>query len=299
MILIAGIGIVIGLLLQRPVETVDNTAANEKKSPVQASLSTEQQSGDASSNITSNNVSQDQTGPVNNADELTVLREALHIEIDARKQLQVQLTELNTRIELLENNDTQKPVDLAQQGNTTTTLRTHDRQGVSRPGWINSQALIDAGLDEYQANKIRDVYEDVEMERLYLRDRAIREGWIGDARYRQEREQLDARLGSLKDELNENEYDAFLFATGRPNRVIIESTLSTSPARDAGIKNGDSVIRYNNIRVYTWSDLRDATTKCQTEAMIEVELERNGQRQRVYVPCGPLGVRLDNTSVQP
>jgi S1-C subfamily serine protease len=137
------------------------------------------------------------------------------------------------------------------------------------------------------------------MERLYLRDRAVREGWIGDERYRQERSQLDARLESLRDELSEKEYDAYLYATGRPNRVMIESTLSTSPARDAGIKTGDSVIRYNNIRIYTWADLRNATTQCTTDSMVEVELERNGQRQRVFVPCGPLGVRLDNSSIQP
>ncbi len=73
-------------------------------------------------------------------------------------------------------------------------------------------------------------------------------------------------------------YDAYLFATGMPNRVIIESTLSTSPARDAGNSTGDNVIRYNHIRIYTWADLRNATTQCPTDSMVKVELERKGQR---------------------
>jgi hypothetical protein len=230
--------------------------------------------------------------------ELTALRELVQQEVKARKQLQAQLTEVTTRLESLESNQAAEGEN-TQQSATTIVRSTRNRQGVTRPGWINSQALLDAGLDEFQANKIRDVYEQVEMERLYLRNRAVREGWIGDDRYRQEREQLDARLESLRDELSEKEYDAYLFATGRPNRVMIESTLSTSPAREAGIRTGDSVIRYNNIRIYTWADLRNATTQCTTDAMVEVELERGGNRQRVFVPCGPLGVRLDNSSVQP
>jgi hypothetical protein len=230
--------------------------------------------------------------------ELTALRELVQKEVQARRELQSQLSEVTARLESLETSQASEPATSGTQG-TTTIRTTSNRQGVSRPGWINAQALLDAGLDEYQANKIRDIYENVEMERLYLRDRAVREGWIGDERYRQERQQLDARLESLRNELSEKEYDAYLFATGRPNRVVIESTLRTSPARDSGIKTGDNVIRYNNIRIYTWADLRNATTQCPADSMVEVELERNGQRQRVFVPCGPLGVRLDNTSVQP
>jgi len=230
--------------------------------------------------------------------ELTALRELVQKEVQARKELQAQLSDVTARLDSLET--TRASQSEPPQPQSTTTIRTtNNRQGVNRPGWINTQALVDAGLDESQANKIRSIYEDVEMERLYLRDRAVREGWVGDERYRQEREQLDARLESLRNELSEKEYDAYLFATGMPNRVVIESTLSTSPARDAGIKTGDNVIRYNNIRIYTWADLRNATTQCPTNSMVEVELERNGQRQRVFVPCGPLGVRLDNSSVQP
>jgi hypothetical protein len=285
MIFIAGVGILIGLVLQKP----DNDT-NHSSDPLPATTAQP---------VQPQTVAMVQDELKDEIYELTALRELVQKEVQARIQLQAQLTEVTARLASLENSQAAEPTDNQQPSGTTIVRTTNNRQGINRPGWINAQALLDAGLDETQANKIRAVYEDVEMQRLYLRDRAVREGWIGDERYRQEREQLDARLESLRDELTEKEYDAYLFATGRPNRVIIQSTLSTSPARDAGIKTGDNVIRYNNIRVYTWADLRNATTQCPTESMVEVELERNGQRQRIFVPCGPLGVRLDNTSMQP
>jgi hypothetical protein len=288
MIFIAGVGILIGLVLQKPGDDADKAGASPLTTTQTSLISPAEPEPIATAEL---GTSKDETY------ELTALRELVQKEVKARKELQAQLSEVTARLDSLESaRATESP---SPKTSTTTIRTTNNRQGVSRPGWINTQALLDAGLDEFQANKIRDIYENVEMERLYLRDRAVREGWIGDERYRQEREQLDARLETLRDELSDKEYDAYLFATGRPNRVIIESTLRTSPARDSGIKTGDSVIRYNNIRIYTWADLRNATTQCPTDSMVEVELERNSQRQRVFVPCGPLGVRLDNTSVQP
>lgn len=292
MIFIAGVGILIGLLLRSPDDNTGKQAGaslpinTPTSSPVPAEPDPRPIASERSDTFK------------DEIYELTALRELMQKEVQARKELQNQLSEVTARLDSLESTQASE-AELSRTQSTTTIRTTNNRQGVNRPGWINTKALLDAGLDDFQANKIRDIYEDVEMERLYLRDRAVREGWIGDERYRQEREQLDTRLESLRSELSEKEYDAYLFATGRPNRVIIESTLSTSPARDVGIKTGDNVIRYNNIRIYTWADLRNATTQCPTDSMVEVELERNGQRQRVFVPCGPLGVRLDNTSVQP
>ena len=293
-IFIAGVGILIGLLLQRPGNDSGATATVAAEPAASVTPTTTVPKTDTSTPPARSNDS---------IDELNTLRELLQNEIQTRKQLQTQLIDISTRLNALENQRTDsesaKATNTQEPGDSTIIRTTNNRQGVNRPGWINTQALLDAGLDEIQAIKIRDVYEQVEMERLYLRDRAIREGWIGDERYRQEREQLDTRLESLRNELSEKEYDAYLFATGHPNRVVIQSTLSTSPARDAGINSGDSVIRYNNIRIYTWADLRNATTQCTDNTMVEVELERDGQRNRVFVPCGPLGVRLDNTSTQP
>ncbi|WP_455203237.1 PDZ domain-containing protein [Kaarinaea lacus] len=277
-ILIAAAGVIIGLLLQRP------ESAPQATQPV------------ADNNSKSSETAQTENTNQHDTYELVALRELVQQEIQARKELETQLGDLFDRVETLTNSADTANTETA----TSTTISTQNRrQGVTRPGWINKQALLDAGLDESEANRIREIYENVEMEKLYLRDRAIREGYIGDQRYRSERDQLNARLDALREELSEPAYDAYLFATGRPNRVVVQSSLRTSPAREAGVKTGDNIIRYDNMRIWTWADLRDATTKCQTNSVVEVTLERKGQEHRVFVPCGPLGVRLDNMSKQP
>ena len=286
MILVAATGLAVGLVLPKPFQ--DDKAAAETALPATPPT----QSHSLASAFPQDTEIKPDTA------QLSELNDLFQKEIQARKQLEVKLNEITARVISLEKTQLAISKDDVPQENATT-ISTHNPQGITRPGWINTQALIDAGVDEYQANKIRDTYENVEMQKLYLRDRAMREGSIGDEKYRQELEQLDNQITSLRNQLNEKEYDAFLYATGRPNRVVIQSTLSTSPARDAGIKAGDNIIRYNNTPVYAWSDLRNATTQCQTDSTVEVEVERNGQRLRLYVPCGPLGVRLDNTSVQP
>ena len=159
--------------------------------------------------------------------------------------------------------------------------------------------MINAGVDESEAKHIQSVYEDVEMQKLYLRDKAIREGWIGDPRYQQQRAALDDKLDTLRDELGDKAYDAYLYAAGQPNRVIIVSALDNSPASKAGIQAGDTVLRYDNKRIYSWNDLRKATTEGQPDALVMVDLIRNGTPMTVYVPRGPLGVQLDNQSVAP
>jgi len=283
MIFMAAVGLIIGLWLPKPFQDDNASAESTSVSP----------SSQIPSPIAAGNLDQ--------SSELTDLRKQFQDEIqkesDARRQLETKLSDLTARVNSLEKTGLNASAN-EPDPESANAISAHTQQG-SRPGWINTQALIDAGVDEYQAKKIRDTYENVEMQKLYLRDKATREGWISDDKYRQQVEQLDNQVTSLSDQLSEKQYDAFLYATGRPNRVIIESTLSTSPAREAGIKSGDYVIRYNNTRVYTWSDLRDATTQCQTDSTVEVVLDRNGQQQQIFVPCGPLGVRLDNASVEP
>ena len=107
---------------------------------------------------------------------MTTLREL------GQKQEQAQLSDVNARLEPLKT--TRASQSEPPQVQSTTTIRTtNHRQDINHPGWINTQALVGTGLDESQANKICNIYEDVEMERLYLRNRAVHEGWIGDEGY--------------------------------------------------------------------------------------------------------------------
>ena len=126
--------------------------------------------------------------------------------------------------------------------------------------WFNEQAMLDAGVDPTKVNFIKDSFEQAEMDKLYLRDQATREGWINTKRYTDSVKEIEDRTKALRNELSETEYDAYLFAAGRANRVIVSSLLGASPASSAGIQAGDTILKYDNKRIYSWSDLTTATS---------------------------------------
>jgi S1-C subfamily serine protease len=137
------------------------------------------------------------------------------------------------------------------------------------------------------------------MARLYLRDRARREGWIGTVRFSNEVAKLEESRQDVRASLGDPGYDAYLYATGQSNRVIIREMLQGSPAKTAGLNAGDVVLRYDGKRVFTTRELQSATTGGRAGESVHVEVLRNGQRIDVYVPRGPLGVYLDSDSAKP
>ncbi|WP_455219264.1 PDZ domain-containing protein [Kaarinaea lacus] len=165
--------------------------------------------------------------------------------------------------------------------------------------WFNEQALIDAGIDQAKVSHIKNIFEQAELDKLYIRDQATREGWMGNERYNQSMKEIADRTRALRSELNDDEYDAYLYAAGRSNRVIVESVLSNSPANNAGILPGDVILSYDNERIYNWSDLTGATSKGTAHNTVAVTVVGDGQQQQVYIPRGPLGVRIKTDSVAP
>ena len=80
---------------------------------------------------------------------------------------------------------------------------------------------------------------------------------------------------------------------------MVNSALSSSPATKAGLGPGDVILRYNNKRVYTAGDLREMTTQGEAGSMVSVEVLRDGKLITVYLPVGPLGIRMNSRSVSP
>ena len=158
---------------------------------------------------------------------------------------------------------------------------------------------MDAGVDQTKVSYIKNVFEQAEMDKLYLRDQATREGWMGSERFNDAMKEIADRTSALRAQLNDDEYDAYLYAAGRSNRVIVESVLSNSPASNAGIQAGDVILSYDNKRIYSWTDLTGATSEGAANTTVAVTIIRNDQRQQVYIPRGPMGVRLTTDSVAP
>jgi len=159
--------------------------------------------------------------------------------------------------------------------------------------------LVAAGLEPQQAKSIMQFLGDIEMERLYLHDQATREGWVGTPRYRQEIMILIEREEDLRLELGDADYDLYLYGTGQPNRVIIQSVIVDSPAQKAGIQSKDIAYSYAGNRLYSMRDLVTATTEGIANESVLLEVIRDGNIYEFYLPRGPLGVRVTSESHKP
>ena len=222
---------------------------------------------------------------------LVELNRLLQDEIRARRALELKLESLARQVAVLARaaaasgtaDSAEQPVDDTQESNRD---------------WFDEQALLDNGMDSSLVSELKVFFEQIEMDRLYLRDRAAREGW-DRAQLRAELQAIESREEDLRQRLGDDAYDAYLYATGQPNRVAVTSVLASAQAGQAGIQSGDHILRYDNQRIYSWMDLREATTSGDISDMIEVEVERDGTTLQFYLARGPMGIRMDSLSVAP
>ncbi|MBT8433744.1 MAG: PDZ domain-containing protein [Gammaproteobacteria bacterium] len=229
------------------------------------------------------------------ADGLEELNRRLQNEIIARIAFENKLAELNQKILQLE-----LKAQLSVETTSTASIDGIDDSNLptSGQGWMNEQALIDSGMDSGLANTLKTRFEQLELDRLYLRDQSIREGWDRD-RYREALQTLTSKEDEFKNQLSESEYDSYLYASGQTNRVAVTSVLESAPAAAAGIEPGDHIIRYDNQRIYNWFELREATSTGEIGEAIAVEVERDGDIIELYLARGPLGIRMNSVSIAP
>jgi C-terminal processing protease CtpA/Prc len=159
--------------------------------------------------------------------------------------------------------------------------------------------FLEAGFDPARAEYVKQLQDDLVLQRLYLRDQAEREGWLRTPRYRDAMEALNAREQGLRAELGTQDYDRYLYAIGQPNRVLVGDVLENGPAQLAGIQAGDAILSYGGERIYDASTLVRETRDGSGGMSTAVEIERDGQTQVVYVPRGPLGINLRVARVRP
>jgi len=230
------------------------------------------------------------------ASDLTSLAAALEAERAARSALADQVAALRAEVARLSGGVASAP----------TTAPPSGLLGVGPPSAFppaapdfDEQALRDAGFGERETHELRARMENLALERLYLRDRAVREGWASSPRFAGEMGTLDAKTRGLRDELGDERYDWLLYASGQSNRVVVQSVMDSSPASTAGIQPGDSILTYDGSRLFDASTLRDATTQGRAGESVPVEVSRGGETLRLFVPRGPLGVRLQEGHLRP
>jgi hypothetical protein len=161
------------------------------------------------------------------------------------------------------------------------------------------ETLIETGIPEQQAAWIQARLDEYDLERLYLQDRARREGWLNSARYRDEQRQIQNAYQELRPEIGEDAYDRMLYALGRANRVVVRDVMQNSTADLYGLQANDRIIEYNGQRVYTTQELSTRVSAVEAGAPVTVRVLRDGEVLDFYLPRGPLGVRLTTSRERP
>ena len=227
------------------------------------------------------------------ASDIAELNRLLQQEINARKLMEKKLDALSLQVAEFKRNSQYQSNELSEQSESEQPLDTE-----SDSDWFNEQALVDSGMSSSQAAELKDFFEQQELQQLYLRDQANREGWDRQ-KYRDEIQALNDEEDALKDRLGESAYDAYLYASGQSNRVAVSSVLATAPAGAVGIQSGDHILRYDNQRIYSGFELRQATMGGNAGDSVPVEVERDGEILEFYLDRGPLGIRMNSVSVAP
>lgn len=274
------VGVAVGVMIQNGFETPDLTVTT----PIN---NTATMAGDGNS--------ADEFDSARFVADIAELERLLQYEINARQ-------ELEKKFELLSqkgaNFDSGSQSFLETESTESVSSDGESDISIADRGWFNEQALIDSGMGSSQASELKGHFEQLEMERLYLRDRSIRESWSRE-KYREAVRSLDSKEGELENQLGESMYDSYLYASGRPNRVSVTSVFPSAQAGIAGIVSGDHIIRYDNQRIYNGFDLREATTGGNAGDTVALEVERDGKTIQFYLVRGPLGIRMNSVSVAP
>jgi len=223
----------------------------------------------------------------------------------------LQIEERNLRVSLGETIESLKK-QINQQQNTIAVTPTGEHKLSIEPTQNNvitpsvtdlnekkQQVLTSLGLDETITERIQQREEKMEMDRLYLRNTAIREGWFGTEKYFEKTREFNATTNIYREELGDENYDYYLFNSDQSNRISVLSVISNSPAESIGIEKGDIISEYNHKKVFSWSDLTKATTDGEAGQQVSIVIQRGSEEIELFVPRGPLGIRLENIKVNP
>ncbi len=178
------------------------------------------------------------------------------------------------------------------------------RSNMRTPSMLNQRLynldnLLRGGIDQALAEDIVRRKNSIELKMLALQDRAKRENYLNTQRYYNELEALEQSNINLREELGEDRYDEYLYRSKQNNRIRINSVMLGSAAEQAGILKSDIILSYDNKKLFSWQELKQATAEGTLGEYVSITILRNGQVFSYSVPRGPLGVQLGATRLEP
>jgi hypothetical protein len=228
------------------------------------------------------------------------LEGALELERAAREALAQELAELHLHTDMITEQlgfglgigrsdaEAQLPTDPGPQG-TAEAASSAERPEAAAP-LFDVESLVATCMPRSDAEALRARWERHELERIQLNDTARRENYFMRPRHRLEHLALEV---AFRSEVGEADYDAYLRATGKPNRVEVKAVLPEGEGSAAGLEVGDELERYADVRVFSVGNLHGLTAAGRLGETVSVEILRDGQLLTLRIPRGPLGVVLE------
>ena len=160
------------------------------------------------------------------------------------------------------------------------------------------QRLVAAGFSPEETDEIIRVVDENTLQRLTLRYQAAR-GGDAARNYRAELRSLPRSADLVREQFGEGAYDQYLYATGRPNRVVVDGVLERSAAQQAGLRAGDTLVQFDDQPVYALGDLIRICARGGEFEEVPLRVLREGELIEVSVPRGPLGINASSESINP
>jgi len=227
---------------------------------------------------------------------------ALQRESEQRAVLAAELAELRGRVATA---SAPAPASLRQEARVSSgaasagVAAAADPRAAEGPRGLDFDALVAAGFPAAQVRSFIEKVDQLELDRLYLRDLAAREGWLDTPRFREEDVDPATAVRQAREEYGDEFYDWLLYSTGHPNRVRVGEVMAGSAAAAAGLQRGDLVVGYDAKRVFSPGELRDATADGTAGEATPVTIVRDGRQMEVVVPRGPIGIRIEYANEEP
>ncbi len=161
---------------------------------------------------------------------------------------------------------------------------------------FDDQILVSLGIHASEVERLHDRWAEQELEIQTIADNALREGWFFTDRHRNE---LQRAKRELREDLSDEDYDRYLYALGKPNRVVASEILPNSAASDAGLRRGDVILHYGDVRIFNPGEVLIASAQVASGSSATLVFLRDGRTRKVYVASGVLGVILEPSSGVP
>jgi len=161
---------------------------------------------------------------------------------------------------------------------------------------FDDEALLSRGIRPEEVERLHDRWVLHELDTAAVSDQALRGGWFLQKRHSAELNRLNRQL---REDLEDEEYDRYLYALGKPNRLRAVEVFKGSSASEAGLRRGDIILRYGEKRVFRRGELLVAAAAGQLGESVAIEILRNGNPETIYVERGPFGVMLEPSRGEP